>query len=96
MGQLTSAKTAPYLITLSTDFSVDTPISGGYSCSSPSSSWSDERRASTYAKIISWGWAVEKVRTVLLAENRTSREPLWFPMTTDSVLLSEDIRGVDW
>ena len=54
MGQLTSAKITPYLIILSTDFSVDPLISGEYSFNSPSSSWSDERRASTYVTIISW------------------------------------------
>ena len=52
MVQLTSAKTAPYLIALSTDFSVDPLISGEYSFSNPSSSCSDERRASTYMKNI--------------------------------------------
>ena len=54
MGQLTSAKTAPYLIALSTDFSIDLLISGGYSLSNPSSSWSDERRAPAYANVNSW------------------------------------------
>ncbi len=93
--ELTSAKTAPYLIALSTDFSIGPVISGEYSFSNPSSSWSDERRASTYAKIISRPrWAVPKVRTVSFAENSTSRYPLYFPMTASSVLLSEDIRGL--
>ena len=55
MGRLTSAKIAPYFITLSTDFSVDPLISGEYSFSNPSSSWSDERRVSTYAKFINGG-----------------------------------------
>ena len=49
-GQLTSAKTAPYLIALSTAFSVDPLIIGENLSSNPSSSWSDKRRASTYAK----------------------------------------------
>ena len=30
-----------------------------------------------------------KVRTVLFAENRTSRDPLCFPITTASVLLNQ-------
>ena len=47
VGRPTSAKTAPYLIALSTAFSVDPPMSGEYPSSNPSSSWSDERRAST-------------------------------------------------
>ena len=95
MGQLTSAKAAPYSIVLSTGFLVDPLISGEYSFSNPSSSWSDERRASTYAKIIRRrGWAVVKVRTVLFAENRTSRELLYLPMTTSSVVISGDIRGL--
>ena len=51
-GQPTSAKTAPYLITLSTNFSIDPLIIGVYSWSNSSSSWSDERRASPYADII--------------------------------------------
>ena len=98
MEQLTSAKTAPHLIALSTDFSVDPLISGEYFFSNPSSSWSDERKVSTYAKISNRRrGAVPRIRTVLLAENCTSREPLYFPMTTGSVLLSEDIRGlVEW
>ena len=50
-GQPTPAKTAPYLIALSTDFSIDPLINGVYSFSNPSSSWSDERRASAYADI---------------------------------------------
>ena len=49
-GQLTSAKTAPYLIALSTVFSIDPLIIGENLSSNPSSSWSDKRRASTYAK----------------------------------------------
>ena len=52
-GQLTSAMAAPYLITLSTAFSVEALIIGAYSSSNPSSSRSDTRRASAY-DIISW------------------------------------------
>ena len=90
IGQLTSAKTAAYLIVLSTDFSIDPLISGEYFSSNPSSSWSDSRRVLTYAKIISWqGWTVERVRTVSLAENCIPREPLYFPMTTGSVLFDQ-------
>ena len=51
VGHPTSAKTAPYLIALSMDFSVDLLINGVYSFSNPSSSWSDERRASAYVDI---------------------------------------------
>ena len=54
LKELTSAKTEPYLIVLSKDFSIDPLISGVYSSSNPSSSWSDERRASAYADITSW------------------------------------------
>ena len=94
MRELTSAKTVPYLITVSTDFSVDPLISGEYSFNNPSSSWSDERRASTYARIISSrGWAVVKVRTVSFVENRTTREQLYFPMTTPSVALNQICAG---
>src|SRR5258706_12878287 len=52
VGQPTSAKTAPYLSTLSTNFSIDPLIIGVYSFSNPSSSWSDERRASACVDII--------------------------------------------
>ena len=52
LGELTSAKTVPYLIALSTDLSIDPPITGVYSFSNPSSSWSDERRASAYVDTI--------------------------------------------
>ncbi len=95
MGRLTSAKTAPYLMALSTVVSIDPLISGEYPSSNPSSSWSNERRASTYAKSISWvGQGVAKVRTVSFAVNCTSREPLCFAMTTDSVL--SDQLCADW
>ena len=89
--QPTSAKAAPNLIALSTHFSFNPLIIGVYSFSNPSSSWSDERRASPYAEIIRCrdGRLGEKVRTELFAENRTSREPLYFPMTTASVLLNQ-------
>ena len=50
-GQLTSAKTAPYLITVSTAFPVDSLIIGEYSSSNPSSFWSDKRRVSAYVKL---------------------------------------------
>ena len=52
LGKLTSAKAAPYLIALSKDFSIVPLISGVYSSSNSSSSWSDERRASAYGDII--------------------------------------------
>ena len=51
VGQPTSAKTVPYLIALSTDFSINPLIIGVYSFNNPSSSWSDERRASAYGDI---------------------------------------------
>ena len=91
LGELTAAKIPPYLITtLSTDFPIDSLISGEYSCSNSSSSWSDDRRASAYANIIGWqGCAVAKVRTVAFAENRSSRVTLCLPMGTASVLLNQ-------
>ena len=95
VGQLTSAKTAPYLIALSTDFSIDPLITGEYSFSNPSSSWSDERRASAYADNIRLqGWAVgAKVRTVSFEENCTVIYPPYFPMTTASVLFNQICAG---
>ena len=88
VGRPTSAKTASYLIALSTTFSVDLVMSGEYPSNNPSSSRSDERRASTYVKIIIWRrWVVAKVRTVSFAENRTSKLPLYFPIAIASALL---------
>ena len=52
MGELTAAKTAPYLTTLSTTLSVGSSIIGEYVFNNPSSSLSDERRDSAYASII--------------------------------------------
>ena len=45
--------TSVYLSVLFTDFSTSLLVSGGYSFSNPSSSWSDERRAFAYTNIIS-------------------------------------------
>jgi hypothetical protein len=88
VAELTSAKTAPILSALSTDLSTDPLISGEYFSSKSSSSWSVDRNASAYENIISWRQgAVAKVRTVPLAENSNSRDPLCFPMTTGPVLL---------
>jgi uncharacterized membrane protein len=68
--------------------SVDPLISGEYSFNKYSSLWSDERRDPAYANIISWlGWAVAKIRTSVFSRNRNSKFPLYFPMTTASVLL---------
>ena len=90
MGQLTVSTIAPYILGSSTVFSLNLPISGAYLFSNPSSSWSDERRASAYAEIIRrWGWAMAKVRTVSFAWNRISKEPLCFPITTGSVLFDQ-------
>ena len=55
VGHPTSAKTAPYLIALSKDFSVDPLIIGVNSVSNPSASWSDERRASAYETLLDDG-----------------------------------------
>ncbi len=54
-GELTSAKTAPYLIALSTAFSIDPLIIGACSFNNPLSFWSDKQRASTYAKLLAGG-----------------------------------------
>src|SRR5258706_11315994 len=56
MGQLTSARLAPDSIVQSTDFSIDPFTSGEHFLSNPSSSWSEERRASTYTKILAGGY----------------------------------------
>ena len=95
VGELTSAKMVPYLIALSTDFSVNPLISGEYFSRNSSRSWSDECRASAYMKIISWwGSVVAKEQMVAFVENCNSREPLCFPMTTASVLLNQ--MCADW
>ena len=60
MRELTSATTAPSLIAPFMDFSTDPVISGELDFSHPSTVWSDERRASTYAKTISWGMGIDK------------------------------------
>ena len=93
LEQLTSANTAPYLIALSTAFSIDPLIIGAYSSSNPSSSWSDKRRASTYAKLLAGEDGYWQRRTVSFAENRTPRDPLHFPMTTASVLFNQICAG---
>ena len=73
IGGLTSAKTVPYLIALSTILSVGSSIIGEYVSSNPSSSLRDERRSSAYAEIVSRdGWAMAKRQTVSFDENRNS------------------------
>ena len=52
MGELTSAKISPYLITLSKALSVDLAITGEYSFNSSSSSWRDDCRDSAYPDTI--------------------------------------------
>ena len=55
-----------------------------------------ERQAKGFhlRELISWrGWVVAKVRTVSFAENRTSRDPLCFPMTMASVLFNQICAG---
>ena len=47
-----AANTVPYLIALSTDHPINLFITSAYSFSSPSSSWSNKCRASTYVDII--------------------------------------------
>ena len=89
-GDLTSAKMAPYLITLSTTLSVWASIIGEYFSNNPSSSLSDERRDSAYANIVSWlGWGIAKRHTSAFAENCSSREQLRFPMVMVTVLLHQ-------
>ena len=75
LGNLTSAKTAPYLIALSTTLSVGASIIEEYPFSNSSSSLSNECRDSAYADIISqMRWAFAKRRTVGPAEKRNSKE----------------------
>jgi len=82
MGELTSANTDPYLIPFSTALSVDPLISGEYAFSNPSSSWSDKRRDSAYANMITWtGWTAARRPTVVFGENRVSTDQRCFPMT---------------
>ena len=51
-GRLTSAMVVLYLIAMSTVFSIDVLIIGAYSSSNPSSSRSNKRTASAYAKLL--------------------------------------------
>lgn len=71
----TVANILPNFRVRSTTFSSDGLISGkNCPITNGSSSWSNERRASVYAKIISGPrWPVAKKRTVVFAENRNSR-----------------------
>jgi len=88
LGELTSAKTAPNLIALSTTLSVDASIIGECSFSNSSSSPSNECRDSVYVDIISrMRWTVVKRRTVGLAEKCNSIEQRYFPTTITSALL---------
>jgi len=75
VGGLTSAKTVPYLIALSTILSVRPSIIGEYVSSIPSSSLMDERRVSVYGQIVSWDErATTKRQTVAFGENSNSSE----------------------
>ena len=74
MGELTSEKTAPYLILLSIALPVGSGIRVEYSFNKPSRLWSDAGRDPGYANGISrLGWEVAKIRTEMRAENRNSR-----------------------
>ena len=85
--ELTSAKTAPYLIALSTTLSVAAPIIGEYSFNNSLSSSSNEFRDFAYADIISWmRWTIAR-RTVGLVEKCNSNEQRYFPTTITSVFL---------
>ena len=87
-GELTSAKTLPYLMTLSTTLSVGASINGECSFNSPSSSLSNKCRDSAFEYIISWmRWTTSKRRTVGLGEKYNSNEQRYFPTTTTSTLL---------
>jgi hypothetical protein len=61
MGELTSANTTPYAITLSKTLSDDPLISGGYLSNSSLSSPSHKRKDSAYGStVICLVWAVAK------------------------------------
>src|SRR6267154_539739 len=91
IGELTSAKIAPYLITLSITLSVCSSIIGEYFSSNPSSSLSDERRDSAFANMVSWlGWGITKRHTEASAENCNSRVQVCFPMMTTTALLHQE------
>ena len=94
MGQLTSAKIAPYLIALSTDFSTDPLITGVYSFSNPLAILRVHGATSvelppTPTLDDGDGQLGANVRTVSFAANSTSRVQLYFPMTTASILLNQ-------
>src|SRR5882757_1179594 len=96
-GGLTSANTAPYLITVPTALSVDSLISGEYSTSKPSRLWSDERRDSACTIVINCaGWAATNRQTVVGTENRTSRDQRYFPTSITSVVLISQKRTNWW
>jgi len=88
VGELTSAKTAPYLINLSTTLSVGASIIGEYFSNNPSSSLSDNRRDSAYTTVVSrLRWGVVKRQTVEFVKNRICREQVCCPMSTTSAIL---------
>ena len=89
MGELTSAKTVPYFMILSTILSVGASIIGENFSNSPSSSLSDERRDSAYSNIVSWVRCGGRCggHTVAFAEKCNPRGQLRPPMTITSVLL---------
>jgi len=88
LGELTSAKTAPYLIAMSITLSVGASIIGECSFNKASSSLSNKCRDSAYADIVSWmRCAVAKKRTVGLAEKCNSTKQRCFPTRITSALL---------
>ena len=88
--ELTSAKTAPYLMALSTTLSIGPSIIGEYPSNNPSSSLSDDRIDSACSRIISWlRSGVARRRTVAFAENRKLRAQRCPPTSTTSVLLRQ-------
>ena len=92
MGELTSAKTVPYLIVLSTILSIRPSIIGEYVSNIPSSSLRDERRVFVYGRVVSSGkWETEQGPTVGFGEKSNSNEQWYFPTSTFSAFLRQII-----
>jgi len=87
---LTSAKTAPILMALSTALSVGPSIIGEYPSNNPSSSLSDERIDSACSNAISrLRLGIARRRTVAFAENRKFKAQRCSPTSTTSVFLCQ-------
>ena len=86
VGELTSVKTVPYVIMLSTTFSIDLLIIEACSFSNPSSLWSDKQRASAFAKLSAWGMGSGKGTNGIICQESYFQRPTM--LSNDNALWS--------